>query len=163
MAEARPSVVPWTAHARSLLSGTAEGTSIVLDEPLSLWGGLDPETGTITEARHPQHGRSIAGGVLVMPFGRGSSSSSTILAEALRAGAGPVAIVLQEADEILLVGALVIQLLDKRTMPVVVLEADTYRRIEDGAHLAIAPEGTVTVTPRSTPVTRHVNRSPSGK
>lgn len=146
MADAIPSITTWTAQARPLLPGTAEGAALVLEEPLSFWGGVDPETGTIIEARHPQHLRSIAGRVLVMTSGRGSSSSSTILAESLRAGAGPAAIVLQEADEILLVGALVIQMLDKRTMPLVVIDADVHGRIEDGAHVSINRDGTLTVT-----------------
>jgi hypothetical protein len=80
-----------------------------------------------------------------MPSGRGSSSSSSVLAEALRAGAGPVAIVLQDADEIVLVGALVIQLLDRRTVPIVQVDEETHRRIDEGAFIAIAHDGTLTV------------------
>lgn len=146
MAESRTMSTPWNAGVRSLLAGTAKGRAIVLGEPLSLWGGLDPVTGNIIEARHPQYGRSVTGRVLVMPIGRGSSSSSSVLAEAIRAGKGPVGIVLQEPDEIILVGALVIQLLDDVTVPVVQVDVDAYRRIEDGQVVAIAPDGTLTVT-----------------
>ena len=42
-----------------------------------------------------------------MPSGRGSSSSSSVLAEAIRAGTAPAAIVLGEADPILALGAIV--------------------------------------------------------
>ena len=86
---------------RTLVAGTAEGPALVLHEPLSLWGGLDPGTGEIVEVRHPQRGANVAGRVLVMPSGRGSSSSSSVLAEAIRAGTAPAAIVLGEADPIL--------------------------------------------------------------
>ena len=80
------------ADARTLVPGTAEGPALVLDEPLSFWGGVDPETGDITDVRHPQHGASVTGRILVMPSGRGSSSSSSVLAESIRAGTAPAGI-----------------------------------------------------------------------
>ena len=93
------------ADGRTLVPGTAEGRALVLDEPLSFWGGVDPETGDITDVRHPQHGASVTGRILVMPSGRGSSSSSSVLAESIRAGTAPAAIVLGEADPILALGS----------------------------------------------------------
>ena len=48
------------AEARTLVAGTAEGPALVLDEPLSLWGGLDPVTGEIVDVRHPQRGANVA-------------------------------------------------------------------------------------------------------
>lgn len=91
----------------SHIPGLACGTTLVLDEPLSLWGGIDPSTGTIVDRQHPQCGESIAGRILVLPHGRGSSGGSAVLAECLRAGTGPAAIVMKDLDPILLVGALV--------------------------------------------------------
>jgi uncharacterized protein len=105
---------------RTLVPGTAEGRALVLDEPLSFWGGVDPETGDITDVRHPQHGASITGRILVMPSGRGSSSSSSVLAESIRAGTAPAAIVLGEADPILALAAIVARELYGKTTPVVV-------------------------------------------
>jgi uncharacterized protein len=108
------------AEARTLVGGTAEGPALVLDEPLSLWGGLDPETGDIVDTRHPQRGANVTGRVLVMPSGRGSSSSSSVLAEAIRAGTAPVAIVLGEPDPILALGAIVARELYGQTIPILV-------------------------------------------
>ncbi|MEZ5801729.1 MAG: DUF126 domain-containing protein [Nitratireductor sp.] len=48
----------------------------------------------IIDRWHPQHGQSMRGKVLLMASGRGSSSGSAVLAEAIRLGTGPVAIVL---------------------------------------------------------------------
>ncbi|MGQ0848449.1 MAG: aconitase X swivel domain-containing protein [Actinomycetota bacterium] len=84
---------------------------LILTEPLSFWGGLDPRTGLITDVNHPQVGQSITGRVLVMPHSRGSSSSPSVLAEALRLGTGPKAIVLDQLDPMIAVGALVARLL----------------------------------------------------
>jgi predicted aconitase with swiveling domain len=75
-----------------LVAGNAEGEVLALDEPLSFWGGVHEATGVITDVHHPQHGLGVAGRVLVMPAGRGSSSSSSVLAELIRAGVGPAAI-----------------------------------------------------------------------
>ena len=69
-----------------------------LTEPLSFWGGLDPETGIVTDRHHPQYGESIAGRSLVMPGTRGSTSSPGTLVEAIRLGNGPTSITLQQAD-----------------------------------------------------------------
>jgi len=108
------------ADVRTLVPGTAEGPALVLDEPLSFWGGLDPATGDITDVRHPQHGASVTGRILVMPSGRGSSSSSSVFAESIRAGTAPAAIVLGEADPILALGAIVARELYGKVTPVVV-------------------------------------------
>ena len=108
------------AEARTLVAGSAEGPALVLDEPLSLWGGLDPQTGRIIDVRHPQRGTNVAGRILVMPSGRGSSSSSSVLTEAIRVGTAPAAMVLGEADPILALGAIVARELYGKVTPVVV-------------------------------------------
>ena len=105
---------------RTLVAGTAEGRVLVLDEPLSFWGGVDPGTGDIIDPRHPQQGANVAGRILVMPSGRGSSSSSSVLADAIRAGTAPAAIIMSEADPILALGAIVARELFGTTIPVIV-------------------------------------------
>jgi predicted aconitase with swiveling domain len=91
-----------------------------MSEPLSLWGGIDVATGRVIDRSHPDLGKSIAGVVLVMPGGRGSSSSSSVLAECLRRGNGPAAIVLETPDPILTVGAIVARSLYDLQCPIVV-------------------------------------------
>ncbi|HEY7661013.1 MAG TPA: DUF126 domain-containing protein [Actinomycetota bacterium] len=105
---------------RALVAGQARGRVLVLEEPLSFWGGIDPATGEVIDVRHPQRGAIVTGRVLVMPAGRGSSSSSSVLLEAVRAGTAPAAIVLGEADPILALGAIVARELYGVALPVVV-------------------------------------------
>lgn len=112
-----------TAHGMPLTAvplhaGSARGEVLHLDAPLSFWGGTDHH-GRIIDAHHPQHGASVTGRVLVMTSGRGSSSSSYVLAEQLRRGTGPTAIVLAEADAIIALGALVADELYAIATPVV--------------------------------------------
>jgi hypothetical protein len=121
--------------------------ALVLSEPLSFWGGVDPETGAITDAHHPQRGRAVAGRVLLMPSGRGSSSSSSVLAEAIRAGTAPAAILLTEPDAILVVGAVVAGELYGRTCPIVVLDPAAHAAISSGDRVAIEADGTVLSRP----------------
>ena len=108
---------------RTLVPGEATGEILSLVEPLSFWGGIDPASGRVIDVHHPQRGVEVAGKVLVMQSGRGSSSSSTVLAEAIRLGTGPVAIVLAEPDPILALGAIVARELYGKVVPVVVGEA----------------------------------------
>ena len=114
---------------RALVEGHAVGDVIRLGGPLSFWGGYDPETGLVVDRAHPQHGRSLAGKVVLMPHGRGSSSSSSVLAEALRLGTGPAAIVLEEPDSIIVIGSLVARLLYGASCPVYLAGPDA---IPDG-------------------------------
>ncbi len=120
---------------RVLVGGEASGSALVLDAPLSLWGGLDPETGDIIDQRHPQCGQNMAGRVLVMPVGKGSSSASSILLEATRLGMAPAAILLAESDAILALGAAVARELYGIAPPVLVLDKEVYAQIRDGEQL----------------------------
>jgi predicted aconitase with swiveling domain len=123
-----------------------EGTALVLDEPLSLWGGMDPATGEIIDAHHPQRGATLAGRVVVMPAARGSSSSASVLAEAVRAGTAPAAILIGEVDLILAIGAAVATELYGRTVPVVVVDTERLATIPDGAGVRIGDDGALTLT-----------------
>ncbi len=123
-----------TLHGRAYAAGEAEGEALVLAEPLSLWGGIDIETGRIIDRSHPDRDRSVARTVLVMPGGRGSSSSSSVLAEALRRGTAPAAIVLSSPDPILTVGAIVAHELYGIRMPIAVCSIET---IETGERLRV--------------------------
>jgi predicted aconitase with swiveling domain len=119
-------------NGRFLVEGVAEGEALVLDEPLSLWGGLDPATGRIVEIGHPQLGAVVTERILVMPSGRGSSSSATVLAEAIRLGTAPAGIVLREIDEILAIGVLAAVELYGTPIAIVVVDARSYGAISDG-------------------------------
>lgn len=120
------------------------GRALVLDEGLSLWGGMDPATGELIDAHHPQRGVSLSGRIVVMPSGRGSSSSASVLAESVRAGTAPAAILLGEPDLILSIGSAVVEELYGVIVPVVVLPAEQMARISDGVELRIGADESVT-------------------
>lgn len=134
---------------RPLLAGSARGAALVLDEPLSFWGGFDAVSGTVVDARHPQLGEQLTDRVVAMPSGRGSSSSSTILAEAVRLGTAPAAILLLVPDEIVVLGLLVAEELYGRTVPVGVIAEADYRSIRTGDSIALTADGGVFVAERA--------------
>jgi len=140
------------ADGRTLFAGSARGPVVRLDEPLSLWGGMDPATGRVIDRRHPQFGQNVAGRILLMPSGRGSSSSSSVLAEAVRAGTAPAAVVLVVPDPIVALGAVVAAELYGRRVPVVVVDETTYRSIRTGDEVVVeARESSATVRVASPP------------
>ena len=124
---------------RVLVAGEATGTVLRLAAPISFWGGVDPATGRITDPRHPDHGASITGHILVLPATIGSSSSSAIMLELLANGHGPAALILGHADAILVLGVLVADEMGHGTIPV--LEGAT--DLATGQQVAISADGRV--------------------
>jgi len=122
---------------RTLAPGRAFGIALVLGEPLSFWGGVDAASGRVIDGRHPQFGQSLSGRVLLLPSGRGSSSSSSVLAESIRSRTAPAAVLFLQGDPIVALGALVAQELYERSLPVVVLSDGDYRSIRTGQEVSV--------------------------
>ncbi len=114
-----PTPPPWPATA--VVTGHGRGRPLLLDQALSFWGGYDAATGRIIEAGHPQIGMGLAGRVMLMARGKGSSSSSSVLAEAIRNGTGPAAIIMRERDLIVGLGCIVASELYGLDVPVLVV------------------------------------------
>ena len=120
----------------TLVPGRAEGPVVAL-APLSFWGGFDSISGRVTDRSHPACGVCLTGAVLLMRAGRGSSSSSSVLAEAVRRGTAPAAVVLSRADAVLSVGALVAATLYGRQCPIVVVDASDHAQLAEVGWLTI--------------------------
>jgi predicted aconitase/predicted aconitase with swiveling domain len=126
-----------SATARLIAGGDAAGEVLACAEGLSFWGGVDPETGRIIDAHHPDHGACVAGKILLMPTSRGSCSGSGVLLQLSLGGVAPAALVFCEAEEILTLGALVSDRIFDRPLPTVSLPRRDYDR------LARAPRATL--------------------
>lgn len=124
-------------QARVLVPGAAKGSALLLEAPVSLWGGVDLENGQIRDVSHPQKGLSIAGEVLVMTSGRGSSSSASAIVEMVRRGSHPSAIILLENDPILVMGALVANDLYDAHLPILQCTAQAIANLPAAERLII--------------------------
>jgi predicted aconitase with swiveling domain len=111
--------------------GVAQGEVLLLTEPVSFWGGVDHH-GEIIDVHHAQHKAKMTNKILVMPSGRGSSSATAVLAELIRTGDGPLAIIMLQCDTILVIGALVSAEIYGISMPIVELEQTEYDQLSDG-------------------------------
>ena len=128
---------------RPLVPARGAGRALVASTPLSLWGGLDPATGTIPDRRHELCGKCMTGRVFVLPCGKGSSTASAILAESIRNDTAPAAIIMARTDPIIALGAIVADEMYGKTVPVVVLPQDDYDEIADGDEVTVDLDGSV--------------------
>jgi predicted aconitase with swiveling domain len=131
-------------QARVLTASEATGPVLVLDEPLSFWGAFDPRTGIILDVHHPQRGACVSGTVLLMQQTRGSGSAPGAIAEAIRLGTAPAAIVLGEADVNLAIGAEVAATLYQRHCAILAVAPKQLQLLKRYAALSIAKDGTIT-------------------
>ncbi len=128
--------------ANPLIDGVADGPAMVLSAPISFWGGVNPTSGLIVQAAHPERGQCIAGRVLCLPELIGSSSSSAVMLELLHAGMAPRALLLASRDAILPLGVIVAEEMGWPTIPV--LECDLVG-IVNGDGVTVSAGGGVTV------------------
>jgi predicted aconitase with swiveling domain len=110
---------------------------------LSLWGGLNPHTGEIIDRRHDRSGAILTGKVFVYPTGKGSSTTSTILMESVRAGTAPAAIINVTPDPLSALGAIVADELYGRVVPIVAVSQEDFDAIREGDTLTVERDGTV--------------------
>jgi predicted aconitase with swiveling domain len=94
------------ARGRSICEGIAEGEALVTNEPISFFGGIDPNSGLVTERGCQLYGLSISGKILVFPGLKGSTSGTWIIYRLSERGVAPKAMVVTEADIILIAGAI---------------------------------------------------------
>lgn len=111
---------------RSIIPGQAEAAILPCQQGLSFWGGVNAETGLIIDRHHPLAGQSVSGKVLAMPTSRGSCTGSGVLLELIRNGQAPAALVFQESESILTLGALVARHVFGQTIPVIQLSERDY-------------------------------------
>lgn len=92
---------------RIIKYGKVEGEALVSDQPIGFFGGIDPNTGIVIEKGHPLEGKNINGKILVFPTGKGSTVGSYVLYRMKKNGVAPIAIINEECEPIVAVGAII--------------------------------------------------------
>lgn len=137
--------------AEPLIPGAAAcGPCLALSAPISFWGGVDPRSGTIIDARHPERGLCIAGTVLALPGTIGSSSASAVLLELVHAGKAPAALLLDAPDAILLLGLVVAREMGWPTPPAFRLPAAAQPALA-GRRIVLSAAGRISCEDRPAP------------
>jgi len=92
---------------RIIARGIAEGEALTTSQPISFYGGVDPETSEILEKGHELQGKRIKGKILVFPTGKGSTVGSYTLYRLKKGGVAPAGIVNKECETVVAVGAII--------------------------------------------------------
>jgi predicted aconitase with swiveling domain len=119
-------------HGRRISNGVAEGQALISHEPISFFGGVNPDTGVVVEKGHELEGKSVKDRVLIFPRGKGSTVGSYTLYRMKKNGVAPKAIVNLEAEPIVAVGAIIAEIpaVDK-------LERDPFSVMRSGMRVRV--------------------------
>jgi predicted aconitase with swiveling domain len=128
---------------RPIVAGVVEGEALVTGDALSFWGGYDFHTGEIIDKHHPLAGVRAAGRILAVPFSKGSSTTTAVLLEAVRAGTAPAAILTTGVDSFFALASIVADVMYGKSFPVIALEAADFARLRTGDRLAVERDGTI--------------------
>jgi predicted aconitase with swiveling domain len=129
---------------RPVVGGVTEGEALVSKDALVWSHGVYPPTGKINDVRVQLNGTCVKDTVLIYPYGKGSTSTSTWMLETFRCGNGPKAIINIETEGLIAIGAIladtlygikcpVVDRLDKN--PLEVIETGDLVRVDGGAGL----------------------------
>ena len=136
-----------TIQGKSFIAGSANGIALVSKEPLSFWGGYDWKTGEIIDRRHPLSGSIAKGKILAIPFTRGSSTTTAVLLEAIRAGTAPNAIITTATDFFFALASVVADELYANPLPLIAVAESDFARLRTGQQITIGHKGGITITP----------------
>lgn len=129
-----------------MVPGVASGEVLTTAQPISFWGGVDPATGLINDPRHELFNQSIAGKILVFPFGKGSSTGSLIILELARVNKSPAAIVNIRTEPILATGPIVCKHFYGKEIPIISLDKNSFQMLQTGQHATVnATEGFIVI------------------
>lgn len=92
---------------RIISKGKGEGEALTTTQPISFYGGVDPNTGEVIEKGHELQGKTVKGKILVFPNGKGSTVGSYTLYRMKKNGTAPAAMINKECETIVAVGAII--------------------------------------------------------
>lgn len=134
-----------TLQGRVIIPGQARGRALVSREPISFWGGYDWKTGEIIDRRHALSGAIAKGSILAVPFTRGSSTTTAVLLEAIRAGTAPAAIITTDVDFFFALASVVADELYTSPLPLVALAETDFAQLLTGDEIQITSDGTLLI------------------
>ena len=126
-----------------------ESTPLVVDGTLYATGpwsvvyALDAATGEIIDRRHPLSGEIAAGKILVIPFTRGSSTTTAVLLESVKTGTVPAGFITSRTDSFLSLASIVADEMYGKPIPIIAVGRDEFEQIDSGQTVQLATDGTI--------------------
>jgi len=117
---------------RIISRGSGEGEALATSQPISFYGGVDPNTGEIIEKGHELQGKSVKGKVLVFPNGKGSTVGSYTLYRMKKNGMAPAGIINKECETVVAVGAIISEIPCVDEIDISKIKTGDLIRIENG-------------------------------
>lgn len=117
---------------RTISRGIVEAEALTTTQPISFYGGIDPETSEILEKGHELQGNYINGKILVFPTGKGSTVGSYTLYRLKRGGVAPAGIINSECETVVAVGAIISEIPCVDKIDISKIETGDTVRIENG-------------------------------
>src|SRR6185295_5545062 len=97
----------------------------------------------IIDRHHPLAGVRAAGRILAVPFSKGSSTTTAVLLEAVRAGTAPGAILTTGVDAFFALASIVADVMYGKSFPVIALEPEDFAALETGERLKVERSGVI--------------------
>lgn len=130
-------------RASPIIPGEVQGELLVSSHPLSFWGGYDQQSGEIIDRRHPLSGQIATGRVLAVPYTCGSSTTTAVLLEAVRAEVAPAALLSTGVDTSFALASIVAKEIYGRPFPVLALRREDFVTLETGWIVSIRQDGLI--------------------
>ena len=128
---------------RAIVAGEADGEALVTQDALSFWGGYDFHTGEIIDKHHPLAGVRASGRIMAVPFSKGSSTTTAVLLEAVRAGTAPAAIITTGVDSFFALASIVADVMYAKSFPVIALEPNDFAVLRTGMRITVDRSGMI--------------------
>ncbi|MFX0068249.1 MAG: DUF126 domain-containing protein [Promethearchaeota archaeon] len=128
---------------RGISEGATEGRALVSREPISFYGGVDPDTGAVIEKNHELEGKCIKDIILVFPSGKGSTVGAYTIYQMSKKGTAPLAMINIETEGIIAAGCILagiplVDMLDKN--PIKTIENGDFVHVDGKKGIVIIRE-----------------------
>ena len=141
---------------KAILGGRGAGDALVTRMPINFTAAFSKPQNFIPSRRaeirdrhHDLFGRNVAGSVLVFPACIGSTFTGMVLMQIASEGSGPAAIVVQNADSLLVSGGVLGEVWFEKGLPLVEYRSDDlFEKIATGDRVVVDGEtGEISVEP----------------
>ncbi len=92
---------------RIISKGIVKAEALVTSQPISFYGGVNPDNGIVIEKGHELEGKNVKGKILVFPNGKGSTVGSYTLYRMKKNNTAPAGMINKECETIVAVGAII--------------------------------------------------------